>query len=489
MKVDTNLVFWVPRGLRPVQKLAILTTLFIVTIVGILCYTIVTLHEQKSDALVVDMAGRQRMLNQSHVKELLLTAHGLPADYAYTRRVLNETLEALTDGGLAVVTLGRDDRIQLPAAPTEAIRAKLAEQKALIRDFTVKADEFLQLPISSPAYSPQLARLLDLNVRLQETANEAVKLFAEYSELKIATMIKWEAAIGLLVMGLGILLTRQVIQANRSLEGEIAERKRAEGELRLSEARRIEAFRQSDSLKSALLSSVSHELRTPLTAIKTTVSSLLENFGTMAVGLRKEFLEGIDQEIDYLNRLVDNLLDMSRLEAGMLTPRCEWFLLEDLVEGAVRRVGPTLQARPLHCHLSEESASVFVDGVEIQQVLVNLLDNAIKYSPSGSRIRIEARPTNQSVEVRVSNSGQGIPPQDLERVFDRFYRVRSERERMVHGTGLGLAICKGIVSAHGGRIWAQSTPGQETTLSFTLPQPSLPPPVSLQGPSQSRCRS
>ncbi|HEY3196641.1 MAG TPA: ATP-binding protein [Nitrospirales bacterium] len=448
-----------------------LTTLFILTIVGILFYTIVTLHEQKSDALVVDMAGRQRMLNQRHVKELLLTAHGLPADYAYTRDVLNKTLDALTDGGLAVVTLGRDEKIQLPPAPTPALRAKLAEQKALIRDFTVKADEFLQLPISSPAYAPQLSRLLELNVRLQETANDAVKLFAEHSELKIATMIEWEAAIGLLVVVLGILLTRQVIQANRSLESEIAERKRAEEELRVSEARRIEAFRQSDSLKSALLSSVSHELRTPLTAIKTTVSSLLENFGTMAVGLRKEFLEGIDQEIDYLDRVVDNLLDMSRLEAGMVAPRCEWYLLEDLVEGAVRRVGPTLRARPLHCHLSEESAAVFVDGVEIQQVMVNLLDNAVKYSPAGSPIRIDARLTAREIEVRVSNHSEGIPPEDLERVFTRFYRVRTDRGRMIHGTGLGLTICKGIIEAHRGRIWAESTPGEQTTIAFTLPAP------------------
>jgi two-component system sensor histidine kinase KdpD len=120
---------------------------------------------------------------------------------------------------------------------------------------------------------------------------------------------------------------------------------------------------------------------------------------------------------------------------------------------------------------------------------VNLLDNAIKYSPSGSRILIEARPTSQAIEVRVSNSGQGIPPEDLERVFDRFYRVRSGQERMVHGTGLGLAICKGIVEAHGGRIWAESAPGQETTLAFALPQAESPPPVSLEGLNQSRSRS
>jgi len=476
-------------GSRVVQKLASLAGLFILAIVGILWYTLVTLQAQKSDAVLVDLAGRQRMLNQRHMKEILLASRGLPADYRYTRRVLTQTLDALANGGPAVLTLGQDETIQLPPAPTEAIRAKLAAQKTLIREFTVKADKFLQLSPDDPAYTSRLAELLEQNTRAHDTVNDAVKLFAEHSESKIVAMIRWEAVIGLAVVFLGILLTRQIIQASRALENEIAERKRAETELRISEESRVEAFRQSDALKSALLSSTSHELRTPLTSIKTSVSSLLENFGAMTGGLRKEFLEGINQEIDYLNRLVDNLLDMSRIEAGMLMPRCEWYPLEDLMEGAIRRVGAALQNRPLEIDLSEEVSSVFVDGVEIQQVLVNLLDNAIKYSPSGSRIRIEARPTNQAVEVRVSNSGQGIPPRDLERVFDRFYRVRSERERMVRGTGLGLAICQGIISAHGGRIEAQSTPGQETTLSFTLPQPSSPPPVSLQGSSQSKSRS
>ena len=477
------------KGSRVVQKLAFLAGLFILAIVGILWYTLVTLQAQKSDAVLVDLAGRQRMLNQRHMKEILLASRGLPADYRYTRRVLTQTLDALANGGPAVLTLGQDETIQLPPAPTEAIRAKLAAQKTLIREFTVTADKFLQLSPDDPAYTSRLAELLEQNTRAHDTVNDAVKLFAEHSESKIVAMIRWEAVIGLAVVFLGILLTRQIIQASRALENEIAERKRAETELRISEESRVEAFRQSDALKSALLSSTSHELRTPLTSIKTSVSSLLENFGAMTGGLRKEFLEGINQEIDYLNRLVDNLLDMSRIEAGMLMPRCEWYPLEDLMEGAIRRVGAALQNRPLEIDLSEEVSSVFVDGVEIQQVLVNLLDNAIKYSQSGSRIRIEARPTNQAVEVRVSNSGQGIPPRDLERVFDRFYRVRSEREQMVRGTGLGLAICKAIISAHGGRIEAQSMPGQETTLSFTLPQPSSPQPVSLQGSSQSKSRS
>ncbi|TMQ26786.1 MAG: hypothetical protein E6K65_14925 [Nitrospirae bacterium] len=306
-----------------VQKLAILASVFIFTLLGILLYTIVTLHEQRLDGVVVDLAGRQRMLNQRHMKEILLVSRGLPVDYSSTRNVLRQTLEALTNGGPAVLTLGKGETVQLQPAPTEGIKEKLALQKNLTRDFTVKADEFLRLSVGDPAYSSRLEELLTLNARVQDVASDAVTLFAEHSESKIAAMIRWEATIGLFAGILAILLTRQILQANRTLENEIAERKRAEEELRISEERRAEAFRQSDALKSALLSSASHELRTPLTAIKASVSSLLENAGRMTGGLRKEFLEGINQDIDYLNRLVDNLLDMSRIEAGMLVPRCE----------------------------------------------------------------------------------------------------------------------------------------------------------------------
>jgi two-component system sensor histidine kinase KdpD len=472
-----------------VQKLAVLATLFILTIVGILSYTIVTLHAQKSDALMVDMAGRQRMLNQRHMKEVLLVAQGASAEYLYTRKVLNGTLEALINGGPAVVTLGKDETVQVPPAPTEPIKERLGVQAKLIHAFTLQADEFLHLPAADPAYSLKREDLLALNAGLQDVADEAVKLYAEQSEAKIVKMIRWETAIGFLVGVLGILLTGQIIQASRELEREIADRKQAEKELRISEAGRVEAFRQSDALKTALLSSVSHELRTPLTAMKTSVSSLLDHAHSMTGEMRDEFLEAINQEIDYLNRLVDNLLDMSRIEGGALVPRCEGHPLEDLVEGGLRRVKVPLRARPLEILLAEDLPAVFVDGVEVQQVFVNLLDNAIKYSPDGSPIRIEARSTGQEIEVRVSNSGEGIPPADLERVFQRFYRVRSGREHAIHGTGLGLAICKGIIEAHGGRIRAESDPGRQTTIVFTLPMTAQPPSVTLEQVRQSERRS
>jgi two-component system sensor histidine kinase KdpD len=166
---------------------------------------------------------------------------------------------------------------------------------------------------------------------------------------------------------------------------------------------------------------------------------------------------------------VGNLLDMSRLEAGMLKPRCEWHILDELVEGAIRRVEVLLARRPLHVRLAQALPPIYVDGVQIQQVLVNLLDNAIKFSPSESPIQITASLVTETLEVRVSNTGDGIPSDELNRIFDRFYRAKPGRSSGAPGTGLGLAICKGIVEAHGGHIMAQSIPGGETTILFRLP--------------------
>jgi len=167
---------------------------------------------------------------------------------------------------------------------------------------------------------------------------------------------------------------------------------------------------------------------------------------------------------------------MSRLEAGTLAPRREWHVLDELVEGAIRRVEPLLAGRPLHVLLAPDLPPIPVDGMQFQQVLVNLLDNAIKFSPPESPIRLTAALAGDALEVRVSNTGEGIPPNELDRIFDRFYRVQSGRSSGPPGTGLGLAICKGIVEAHGGSILAQSVPGGETTILFRIPVAASPPP-------------
>ena len=258
------------------------------------------------------------------------------------------------------------------------------------------------------------------------------------------------------------------------------DRQRVEANLRKSEADKVEAFRQSDALKTALLSLVSHELRTPLTAIKASVAGLIGLSNQDTSHVQKEFLQGINQEIDFLNRLVDNLLDMSRIEAGTLAPHREWHLLEDLVEGAIRRVELALEGRSLLVDLGENMSPIYVDGMQIQQVLINLLDNAIKYSPPGSSLNIVSRMTPGQVEVRVSNKGEGIPQEDLFKIFERFYRLKGPKARLIRGTGLGLAICKGMIEAHGGRICAESPKDGGVTIVFVLPIPDAPPAHNLE---------
>jgi PAS domain S-box-containing protein len=261
---------------------------------------------------------------------------------------------------------------------------------------------------------------------------------------------------------------------------DITEQKLTENRLRESEVKRTEALRQSDTLKSALLSSVSHELRTPLTAIKTSVSSILGNVPTGMNKEQQECLRGIDREVNYTSRLVDNLLDMSQIEAGTLIPHREWHPMEDLVEGALRRMEQSLEARNIEVQIPEDILPVFVDAVGIQQVLINLLDNAVKYSWPESPIRLHVRSGVQQIEVEVLNTGEPIQAQDLERIFERFYRRRSPREQSIRGTGLGLAICKGIVEAHDGQIWAESI-GGEVKITFIIPKIESMASFSLEG--------
>jgi len=241
---------------------------------------------------------------------------------------------------------------------------------------------------------------------------------------------------------------------------------KAEQALMVSQARTLDALRQRDAVKTSLLSSVSHELRTPLTSIKSMLFSLQQEEPHSRVSA--EGLVSIEEQVDYLNRLVGNLLDMSRLEAGTLQPHREWNVFEDLVEGAIRRLGIFIKDRSIDLELAPELPPISVDAVQIQQVLINLLENAIKFSPPGSPIRLSASVRDGEMEISVTNSGPEIPPNELDKIFERFYRLDSGQSPRPPGTGLGLAICKGIIEAHGGRINARSI-GGKTIFLFRLP--------------------
>jgi two-component system sensor histidine kinase KdpD len=247
---------------------------------------------------------------------------------------------------------------------------------------------------------------------------------------------------------------------------------------RLAQAEsRSRVLEQSDALKSALLSSVSHELRTPLAAIKASVTSLSRGDVEWEAEARQDLLEAIEEEADHLNHLVGNLLDSSRLEAGSLSPQRSWNVLAEIVRAVLARMRTTLRNHKVEIDVSDDLPLVPVDFIQIEQVFANLLSNSAKYSPPGSRIRIGAQPAgDREMRVQVENQGPPVRPEDLGRIFDKFYRVTAADQ--VTGTGLGLSICKGIVEAHGGRIWAENVPGG-LVFTFTLPMshPGLTPPT------------
>jgi two-component system sensor histidine kinase KdpD len=229
---------------------------------------------------------------------------------------------------------------------------------------------------------------------------------------------------------------------------------------------RARVLEESDQLKSAILSSVSHELRTPLSTIKAAASSLRGKEVGWDSPARPELIAAIDDEADHLNMLVGNLLDMSRIESGALKPKREWNILPEIVGGVLARMKRLSESHQINVDVPESLPLVPVDYVQMEQVFTNLVSNSLKYAPANTLVCIRARVEEGSIRVQVSNQGPQVPPEDLERIFDKFYRITAAER--VTGTGLGLSICKGIIEAHGGRIWAENV-SDGLAFNFTLP--------------------
>ena len=231
---------------------------------------------------------------------------------------------------------------------------------------------------------------------------------------------------------------------------------------------------ETERMRNTLLSSVSHDLRTPLAAITGAASGMLQHKENLDVHSR-ELAQIAYEEAERLNRLVGNLLDMTRLEGGGVRVEKEWQPLEEVVGTALVHLGAMLDDHPLTTHLPDDLPLVPIDGVLIEQVLVNLLENALKYTPSGTPIDLSAWVEEREVVVEVADRGPGLPPGEEERIFDKFYRVRPS---IAGGAGLGLAICRAVIAAHGGRLWAANRPEGGASFRFTLPLDGEPPRVN-----------
>jgi two-component system sensor histidine kinase KdpD len=232
------------------------------------------------------------------------------------------------------------------------------------------------------------------------------------------------------------------------------------------EALEAEALRRSDLVKTALLRATSHDLRTPLTGIRTAIDALRSDTLELTAEDRRELLETIDVEADKLARIVGDLLDLSRLEAGDAAPSRELWRLDDLVDETVDRLGARGRV-----DVVGEGPLVEVDGPQIERVLANFLENALRYSPRDAPVHIRITATRSEAVVRVVDQGGGIAESDLEHVFEPFYRRTGDTSS---GAGLGLAIARGFAAANGGRVWAESRPGQGATFALALPLAHVP---------------
>jgi len=237
---------------------------------------------------------------------------------------------------------------------------------------------------------------------------------------------------------------------------------------------------ETEQLRSSLLSSVSHDLRTPLAVITGTASTLLENNVGVNERTRRDLMQAILDEAERLNRLIRNLLDMTRLESGAVKVKKEWLPLEEVVGSALERLDARLVNREVSVDLPVSLPLIPCDALLVELLLINLLENAAKYSDGG--IELKATPRSGEVLVEVNDRGPGIPPNQELRVFEKFHRA--VREGSPGGVGLGLAISRAVVAAHGGRIWAQNRDGGGASFRFTLPiegeAPKLPEADALE---------
>jgi len=242
----------------------------------------------------------------------------------------------------------------------------------------------------------------------------------------------------------------------------------------VEETRRLRVVEESDRLKTALLSSLSHDLRTPLAAIKASATSLLEKDVDWTGDERDELLRAIDSSADRLNRLVGNLLDLSRIEAGVLQPVLELYTPTEIVETIVPHLRPLVRDRPFEVDVDTALPPIPVDLVRLDQLLVNLVENAVRYTPAGSPIEFRLQADDRAVSIAVADHGPGIARRQGERIFETFFRGQPHGDR-TPGTGLGLAICRGIARAHDGTLVVEDTPGGGATFVLTLPLPAAEP--------------
>lgn len=259
---------------------------------------------------------------------------------------------------------------------------------------------------------------------------------------------------------------RTFLETYRSQIGQTLDRVRL-----AEEARDATIQAETEAMRNALLTAISHDLRTPLTRIVGTASALAHP--SLQPEERREFSQAIQDEAQRMSELMSKILDMARLATGKLALHREWNAVEEIVGATLTRLDKALKDRPVHIRLPDGLPLVWVDAVLLQQVVMNLMDNVLKYAPAESPVEISAQFTDSTVSLSVSDRGPGIPDGCHERIFEKFYRV--ETESACGGVGLGLALCRAIAGAHGGTLEARNRPDGGAVFTLTLPRRESPP--------------
>jgi two-component system sensor histidine kinase KdpD len=242
------------------------------------------------------------------------------------------------------------------------------------------------------------------------------------------------------------------------------------------EAQKALLMAEAESLRNTLLSSLSHDLRTPLAAITGASTTLLQQDGLLDKRGKQELVQTVIEESEHLNRIIRNVLDMTRIESGAINVRKEWLHIEEIVGAVLNRLSEKLKGHPVKINIPADLMLAAFDPLLIEQVLMNLLENAVKYTAASAAFDIHASISNGSMLVSIADDGPGIKPGEEELIFDKFARGSST----AGGIGLGLTICKAIITAHGGRIWVENRPEGGAIFRFTLPIEENPPVVESE---------
>jgi two-component system sensor histidine kinase KdpD len=438
--VASDVLFVAPYGTLLVSKAQDLVSLAVYLLVTLVVSTLVGTSEQRR----VRAQQRERETHVLYELSASLVAHGsLEATLERAARTVRRLLDV---GGCAIVVLDGHSRPRVAARDGE-----------LPEDLPERALGAAGQPETGVAGAAGAAGRPGGAVAGPQSPGELVTIPMRAANRPTVGVLAVVAGTTPLGVAEGRMLASFAAQAALAVE-------QARSEEAWAKARALEA---TDRLRRALLNSVSHDLRTPLASILASASSLLDPGVPLDEQERKQFLRTIEEEANRLARLVANLLDMSRIEAGAVDPRLAEVWLPDVVNAAVQRTRQMPSEQIIAVNVPETLPSVLVDPVRLEQVLSNVLDNARRYAGNGL-VRVDGCRADSGVELRVVDHGPGIPEVERERIFSHFYRLESPARR-AGGTGLGLAICRGLLEAMGGRIWVEIAPGGGAAFVLLLP--------------------